>query len=514
MSGTRHRTRPALTAFLHRLAPRTLRGRLSLVALTTAALLMLILTVAFNAVAQHRLQHQADDELRTRAAAVATTIDTTGTTVRVLETSNDALLDTNVWIYADGRLLEEPPNAGPLTRVADALAGHGGRRCVTAGVDGPLRLCSQPVSGDNSEATVVTALGLSPYRSSADTLLLGSLALDAVMLACTYALTRLAVGRALRPVRTMTDQATQWSAVASEERFGHTRHPSELTRLGTSLDAILDRIRTLLRHERQLTGELSHELRTPLSRIIAELDWWQTRPRTADQTHATHKVIAEAAQSMRTICDTLLDAPAAAHPPLPAPRDPPHAATPHRSPRRTIPLDGHRRRPAPGGRSPTRPPRTHHQPAPDQRQPIRPIQDHRPRLPRTRRRTHRGHRRRPRRTAPVRRTALRARPTRGSRRRTQRSGPGTAAGATPGPLRRRRDDVRPRPHPRGTVCGQPACRVTAAHLGNICHQGMQHLCQGDGPFLLLDRDRPVLGVAAHPFDVGWMSVTDPDLQAS
>lgn len=307
MSGTRHRTRPALTAFLHRLAPRTLRGRLSLVALTTAALLMLILTVAFNAVAQHRLQHQADDELRTRAAAVATTIDTTGTTVRVLETSNDALLDTNVWIYADGRLLEEPPNAGPLTRVADALAGHGGRRCVTAGVDGPLRLCSQPVSEDNSEATVVTALGLSPYRSSADTLLLGSLALDAVMLACTYALTRLAVGRALRPVRTMTDQATQWSAVASEERFGHTRHPSELTRLGTSLDAILDRIRTLLRHERQLTGELSHELRTPLSRIIAELDWWQTRPRTADQTHATHKVIAEAAQSMRTICDTLLD---------------------------------------------------------------------------------------------------------------------------------------------------------------------------------------------------------------
>ncbi|RZU36665.1 signal transduction histidine kinase [Streptomyces sp. BK022] len=306
MSGDRHRPRPAVTAF-HRLAPRTLRGRLSLVALTTAALLMLVLTVAFNAVTQHRLQHQADDELRTRAAAVATTIDTTGTSVRVLETSHDALLDTNVWIYAGGRLLEEPPNAGRLTRVADALAGRGGRRCVTADVDGPLRLCAQPVSGDGSEAMVITALDLSPYRSSADTLLLGSLTLDVVMLACTYALTRLAVGRALRPVRTMTDQATQWSAVTSAERFGHTRHPAELARLGTSLDAILDRIRTLLRHERRLTGELSHELRTPLSRIIAELDWWRAHPRTAGQTHATHKVIAEAAQSMRTICDTLLD---------------------------------------------------------------------------------------------------------------------------------------------------------------------------------------------------------------
>lgn len=38
-----------------------------------------------------------------------------------------------------------------------------------------------------------------------------------------------------------------------------------------------------------------------------ELDWWQTRPRTDAQTRATHEVIAEAAQSMRTICDTLLD---------------------------------------------------------------------------------------------------------------------------------------------------------------------------------------------------------------
>ncbi|MFJ4789931.1 sensor histidine kinase [Streptomyces sp. NPDC088794] len=294
-------------ASLDRLAPRTLRGRLSLVALTTAALLMLVLTVAFNVVAGHRLQHQADDELHTRAAAVATTIDTSGTTVRVLETSHDELLDTNVWIYAGRHLLEQPPNAGHLTRIADALAGRGGRRCVTADVHGPLRLCSQPVPGGRSEASVVTALDLSPYRSSADTLLLGSIALDVVMLVCTYALTRLAVGRALRPVRTMTDQATQWSAVASEERFGSTGHPAELARLGTSLDAILDRIRTLLRHERQLTGELSHELRTPLSRIIAELDWWQSRPRSADQTRATHEVITDAAESMLTICDTLLD---------------------------------------------------------------------------------------------------------------------------------------------------------------------------------------------------------------
>ncbi|MGW2518321.1 sensor histidine kinase [Streptomyces sp. NPDC001617] len=288
--------------------PRTLRGRLSLVALTTAALLMVILTVVFNTVVRHHLRRQADDELRTRAAAVATTVDTTGPRVRVLETANDRLLDANVWIYAGSRLLERPPSAGPLSRVADDLARHGGRACGT--VDGhgsgPVRLCAEPVPGARQAATVVTALDLSPYRSSADTLLLGSLVLDTVMLACTYALTRLAVGRALRPVGAMTDQATQWSAVASEERFGSADRPAELARLGASLDALLDRIRAVLRHERQLTGELSHELRTPLSRIVAELDWYGSRPRTAAETRAVHRTIAEAAESMRTICDTLL----------------------------------------------------------------------------------------------------------------------------------------------------------------------------------------------------------------
>lgn len=296
---------PSLPA---RLMPRTLRGRLSLVALTTAALLMVILTVAFNGVVRHRLQREADDELRTRAAAVATTIDTRHGRVRVLETSGDRLLDTNAWIYTGGRLLERPPSgAGALTRAADALAARGRRGCATVHGPDAVRLCAQPVPGATTRATVVTALDLGPYQSSARTLLLGSFALDAVMLACTYALTRLAVGRALRPVRTMTDQATQWSAVGSEERFADRGRPAELAALGASLDALLDRIRAVLRHERQLTGELSHELRTPLSRIIAELDWWHSRPRSDAETRACHEVVAEAAQSMRTICDTLLD---------------------------------------------------------------------------------------------------------------------------------------------------------------------------------------------------------------
>ncbi|WP_181793095.1 sensor histidine kinase KdpD [Streptomyces sp. WELS2] len=297
---------------LRRLAPRTLRGRLSLVALTTAALLVTVLTVVFNSVVERHLRHQADDELRTRADAVATTVDTSGSRARVRETADDRFLDSNVWIYAGTHLLEQPASAaadGPLTRAAARLAAQGGRGCATVHADRPrsVRLCSRPVSGRHTAAMVVTALDLAPYRNSAGTLLLGSLVLDAVMLICTYALTRLSVGRALRPVRVMTEQATQWSAVAAVDRFGSAEHPAELAALGASLDALLDRIRAVLRHEQQLSGELSHELRTPLTRIIMELDWWRGRPRSDEETHASHRVIADAAQSMRRICDTLLN---------------------------------------------------------------------------------------------------------------------------------------------------------------------------------------------------------------
>ncbi|MFF3577822.1 sensor histidine kinase [Streptomyces mirabilis] len=299
-----------MRAFASRWWPRTLRGRLSLVALTTATILMVILTVAFNTVVRRHLQHQADDELRTRAAAVAATVVTDGSRVRVLETPGEELLDTNVWIYSGGRLLEKPPSAtatSPLTRATGRLVARGASHCVTVHSHDEVRLCSRRVPGGKGAAVVVTALDLSPYRGSADTMLFASLALDAAMLACTYALTRLAVGRALRPVRSMTEHATRWSAIASQERFGAVTRPTELAQLGGSLDALLDRIRALLRHEQQLTRELSHELRNPLARIIAELDWWGARPRSDADTRTTHAAIADAAQSMRTICDTLLD---------------------------------------------------------------------------------------------------------------------------------------------------------------------------------------------------------------
>ncbi|MYT20512.1 sensor histidine kinase, partial [Streptomyces sp. SID7760] len=80
--------------------PLTLRSRLSLIAVSIAALLMAVLILAFNAIVRHQLDQRADDHLRTRAGAVASTVDTTGRQARVVEVPNDDVLDSDVWIYA------------------------------------------------------------------------------------------------------------------------------------------------------------------------------------------------------------------------------------------------------------------------------------------------------------------------------------------------------------------------------------------------------------------------------
>ncbi|MEU3316645.1 MULTISPECIES: sensor histidine kinase [Streptomyces] len=289
--------------------PLTLRSRLSLIAVSIATLLMAVFIVAFNGIVRHQLDQRADDHLRTRAAAVASTVDTNGRKARVVEVPNDDALDSDVWIYAGTERLESPPAAaddGPLTRVADALAAGRHPHCVTVSDHAPVRLCALPVTG-NAPATVVAAVSLLPYRTSADTVLHATLALGAVMLVLTYALTRLAVRRALRPVQSMTQQAAAWSTQPGDDRFGTSGRPAELAALATSLDALLDKIRAGLLHEQQLTRELSHELRNPLARIVAELDWWRIRPRSSEETRNSVAVVEDAASSMRTICDTLLD---------------------------------------------------------------------------------------------------------------------------------------------------------------------------------------------------------------
>jgi signal transduction histidine kinase len=286
---------------------RTLRGRLAIAAAAVTALWVVALTVAFNLLLASQLRREATDVLRTKAEAVAAalTIQPDGTIVDK-EPRPDDVLDTLTWLYQGSAVLEHPRGQSRLQPIADRLAGTG-ERLVQVEEPVSTRFYAMPLTRDGKQVgTVVTALGLDPYRRVARLALLGSGGLAVLLLAGVYVTARFVVARALRPVTDLSAQAATWSTTDVSRRFGTAQRPAELAQLAASFDGLLDRLSAVLRHEQQLSAELSHELRTPLSRIIAETELLSARGRTAAERRSAHEQIAASAEQMRSILETLL----------------------------------------------------------------------------------------------------------------------------------------------------------------------------------------------------------------
>lgn len=298
---------------------RTLRGRIALVATAVTAAWVVTLAIGVNLVLAWQLLGQADSVLRTRAEAIASTVEiSTDGQVGVRAVRDDTASDVGTWIFAGDDVLEAPTattgpatdlfGSDPLGSAARDLAGRG-ERATTIGTADPVRLYALPVSdAEQQVATVVATLSLAPYRQSQNLSLAISGLLAVLLLLGVYLVLRVSTDRALRPVQEMTEQAARWSADDVARRFGPADRPAELQRLAGTLDGLLDRLSAVLRHEQTFTAELSHELRTPLAAIVAETTLLGDRPRTPAETTDAITRIAEGADRMTRILDTLLSA--------------------------------------------------------------------------------------------------------------------------------------------------------------------------------------------------------------
>jgi signal transduction histidine kinase len=287
--------------------PKSLRGRLALVALCACAIWVCALTVILNLVLGTQLRGQADSLLRTRADAAAATVgfDADGK-MTLLEPPNDAALDAGIWIFQGTRPLQKAPPDPTVQLAARRLIGTGRQYSNVSG-GSPVRLYAQSITKEGAQVgTIVTATSLDPYQRTARSALLASSALALLFVVGVYIVTRRVIGRALRPVAHMAEQAAQWSALDVTQRFGEAARPSELRELAANLDSLLNHIGAALRHEEQMAAELSHELKTPLSVIVAENDLLMARvPVDSEGVHG-HAVIAKTADRMNQLLDSLL----------------------------------------------------------------------------------------------------------------------------------------------------------------------------------------------------------------
>jgi signal transduction histidine kinase len=286
---------------------RTLRGRLTALAVLAAFVALAALTVAFNMLLARSLDADANRRLRSQAAAASTTVIYTGGHLVVRESPDDAAIDQRVWIFEGRRALVRAPGEGRLMAAANALAGRS--NVLTEVLGGDVRMYAAPLTGGGRRlGTVVVAEPLEAYERTRELALVGSLALAAVLLSTVYAVTWVAVGRALDPVREMTRSAAEWGERDLERRFGPMPRPDELGELATTFDGLLDRLAASLRREQRLSAELSHELRTPLARVMAEVQLLQRRERSEQDRRAALGVIARSSEQMHRILETLMAA--------------------------------------------------------------------------------------------------------------------------------------------------------------------------------------------------------------
>jgi signal transduction histidine kinase len=110
-------------------------------------------------------------------------------------------------------------------------------------------------------------------------------------------------GRALRPLRTITETARDISASNLHRRLDLEGPDDELKQLGTTVDGLLGRLETSFEAQRQFVANASHELRTPLTleRTLLELALSDPNASVDSYRHTCEQLLAVGEQQERLI---------------------------------------------------------------------------------------------------------------------------------------------------------------------------------------------------------------------
>jgi two-component system OmpR family sensor kinase len=284
-----------------------LRGRLTLSVIGSVAVVLVVLIGAFNMVLRSRLNADANNALFARASGELASLRVSGNQLRAPEVPDAAALDTQTWVFAGQRAVEHPRASAQAARLVKSMTTGGLSRRELASAH--TRFYAVPVlAGGRRLGTVVAQESLIPYENTADTALIASIVLGTLVLVLVAVASRFLISGALRPVASMTAQAAAWSEVDADRRFDMGPARDELSQLAATLDRLLDRVASSLRHEQRFSAELSHELRSPLASVMAEAQYALRHSRSSEELRVGYERILASAQQMARTLETLVTA--------------------------------------------------------------------------------------------------------------------------------------------------------------------------------------------------------------
>jgi signal transduction histidine kinase len=170
---------------------------------------------------------------------------------------------------------------------------------------------TQKVAPPGATPTIIKTL--TPDQLLAEAHAQSTAALHQVLVQSSIALAMMAVisiwlgwlvaGRALRPIRTITEAAREISASSLDRRLALAGPDDELTRLASTFDQLIERLEVSFDAQRQFVANASHELRTPLTleRALVEVALADPDPSVESLRQMGEQVLAAGEQQERLI---------------------------------------------------------------------------------------------------------------------------------------------------------------------------------------------------------------------
>jgi two-component system OmpR family sensor kinase len=278
-----------------------LRFRLAL----AFALAMAAVLAAMGAFLYFRLGSSLDESLdaglQTRAAEVS-----------ALAARGDTSLDQGLGddeIFAqvldsEGQVVDSTPLADRPLLEPDELRVAG--RGVVNLERGGARLLATSVDAQNGRLLVVVGASLEERDEALAGLLGELLVVGPVALLLASLLGYGVATAALRPVEAMRAEAAGVSAVEPGRRLPLPRARDEISRLGLTLNDMLDRLERALARERNFVADASHELRTPLALLKTELELALRTPRSQAELEQALRSAAAETDRLTQLAEDLL----------------------------------------------------------------------------------------------------------------------------------------------------------------------------------------------------------------
>ncbi len=286
-----------------------IRVRLTLVVVALTAAVLAGLGLFVFAETRQSLQATVDRGLRSQAQAIVTAVQAGDLSLPdpgALVEPEEAFAQL---LRRDGRVLESTPGMSPAPLLSASEARDlAGPRASSADVRGPEEILPARLLAVPATTDLVVVAGtsvedelevLARLRTQLSVGGLGALLASA-------AIGWIVSGAALRPVERMRREAERISTTDLERRLPQPATRDELARLGTTLNAMLERLRAGVERERRLVDDASHELRTPLAILKTELELALRRARTPEELQGALSSASEETERLSRLAEDLL----------------------------------------------------------------------------------------------------------------------------------------------------------------------------------------------------------------